>query len=66
MHAWVQTPAPHFSEPTQALQAAPPLPHLLKVLPATQVLPLQQPVGHEVALQLQVLSVPQVWPVPQT
>jgi hypothetical protein len=51
----------------QPAQVAPPFPHevLLWLAKGTQVVPLQQPFGHELALQAH-LPAEQVVPVPQT
>jgi hypothetical protein len=53
----------HVSEavPLHAAQAAPPFPQLAVVLPPRQVAPEQQPLGQEVALQIQVPA-EQIWP----
>lgn len=50
----------------QALHAAPPPPHTAAVSDenGTQVLPRQQPPGHEVALQTHAPAASQTWPLP--
>lgn len=59
----LQTP-PEQMRPAQSWQAAPPLPHALLAVPATQVVPEQQPLGHDVRSQTHA-PLTQRWPVPQ-
>ena len=61
----LQTPLEQACPDEHALQVAPPVPHTeLDCEPyRTHVLPLQQPLGHDAASQMQVpLAVLQVWP----
>jgi hypothetical protein len=50
-----QEPPTHANPVPHAVQAAPPVPHSELVGGFTQVVPLQQPLGHEVALQTHAL-----------
>jgi hypothetical protein len=57
----LQTPPPQM-RPAQFWQTAPPLPQLLLLVPARQVVPEQHPLGHEVRSQTQA-PLTQRWPV---
>lgn len=49
----LQTPELQLVPPEQAMQAAPPVPQAALPVPGWQVLPWQQPAGHEVGSQMQ-------------
>ncbi len=59
----VHTPSRHCCEPGQLWQLAPPAPHAAVEFPGRQVLPEQQPLGHDVASHTQV-PLTQRWPAP--
>ena len=58
----LQTP-PAQIRPAQSWQAAPPAPHALLAVPVRQVVPEQQPLGHDVRSQTHA-PLTQRWPVP--
>ncbi len=61
----LQLPPPQVWPLLHSTHALPPLPHALVLVPATQVLPLQQPDGHACALQPDTQLVPlHDWPLP--
>lgn len=60
----VQTPPTQFWSAGHIEQLAPPVPHIAVVLPVSQTLPLQQPVGQEVALHTHCPRT-HTWPEPQ-
>ncbi|MES1164343.1 MAG: hypothetical protein ABUR63_01190 [Verrucomicrobiota bacterium] len=64
--AHTHLPAEHVKPLAHELQVLPPLPQAdpLCTLPATQVLPLQQPLGQEAALQTHAPAL-QTWPLEQ-
>jgi hypothetical protein len=59
----LQTP-PAQIRPAQSWQAAPPAPHALLAVPVRQVVPEQQPLGHDVRSHTHA-PLTQRWPMPQ-
>lgn len=61
-HTWVERQAPVPASAVQLTQTLPVFPQAVSAMPTSQVAPLQQPPGHEVASQIQTPLL-QRWPV---